>query len=190
MPQPAVKEHRGARLHENGLGPGRAQVAIVRPRERVLAMAARNDPESAHVGVEHVGEEPRDLEREARSRRLELDVLATAVLVPAPLRRLDARRMDVEVTVVHEDVPAEGVHEQREHGGVVDRGEKPLVRCDEGELVDGAAAEKRVHVVHRRDERPELLRSQRVGDHDETPVLERGPRIHGLDTRLVRREVP
>ena len=104
-----------------------AHRAVRRTRERVADVAARDEPERAVRLARHVGEEPRCLDREERTARLDVDVLAAAVLVPAPARLLDARRMHVEVAVVHVDVPAEQRLHERQHGRVVDERDEALV---------------------------------------------------------------
>src|ERR671939_662511 len=72
VPQAAVEDDGGSGADEERDGVVRLAVA----REHVARVAARDEAERAMVGRGHVGEEPGDLERESRPRRIELGVLA------------------------------------------------------------------------------------------------------------------
>ena len=142
------------------------------------------------VGGGHVRQEPGRLEREPRARRLELDVLAASVLVPAPLRLGvgGLRRMDVEVAVVDVDVPPEDVADERQDGRVVDEVEEDVVEPEEGEPVQRVAV-RRLRAPDALDgcrEPLECCRVEGVLDDDEPVLFEPVPQhvaIYGRERR-------
>jgi hypothetical protein len=100
-----------------------------------LCVASREDPKRTLLRLVDVREEVRDLERQLRTRRQELDVLAPAVLVPPPHGRGRRRqgRMNVEVAVVDVDVPAEDVDDEVERTSQVDELDELGIEPDEAE---------------------------------------------------------
>src|SRR5207248_8628273 len=104
------------------------------------------------------------------------DVLAAAVLVPAP-RRLGAgrdRRVYVEMAVVDVDVPAEDVADERQRRGVVDELEEGVVEPEEREPVQRVAVRglRAPHALDGRRQTRDRGRVERVLDGDEAVALE------------------
>src|SRR5439155_11539062 len=134
--------------------------------------------EAALLGRGDVGQEVRDLHRKPGTRRLELEVLTAPVLVPAPgLRlRVPERRVNVEMTVIEVDVPAEGaLHSGKSHR-VGDELDEALVEADEPQLVKRLAGPRQLAVdpVDRRGQARELRLRERAPKDCETVRLELG----------------
>jgi hypothetical protein len=170
VPEPPVEDHGAARLDQD-----RHRIRRLAPAGQcVRAMTSGDDAERAVLRRRHVREEERHFHREARPRRLELHVLAPAVLVPPPPRlRLRLGRVDVEVAVIDVDVPSEQVGDERQANGVVDELEERIVARQETEDVQRAFRPSllRPHPVDG-SLQPWQLRSERLRNDHEPVALE------------------
>src|SRR5207249_2078687 len=114
VPQAPVEDDGVARAREDrgrilwGIEP---ELGMLRPRDGVADVTPGDHDEVPPARLRRVAQEPRDLDGEPGPRGLsfDLEVLPAAILMPAPSRspRLPHRRVDIQMAVVHVDVPAE-----------------------------------------------------------------------------------